>query len=83
MSKTAIKWTISFMQKRRLSLIFNDNQSDFQEIESGISQGSFISLILFLVYIRFLAPKIRAMYNCNIASFINDVAIYVENKTIA
>ncbi len=36
MSKTAIKWTISFMQKRRLSLIFDDNQLDFQEIESGI-----------------------------------------------
>ncbi len=70
------------MQKRRLSLIFDDNQSDFQEIESEIPQESFISLILFLVYIRFLAFKIRAIYNCNIASFINDVAIYVENKTV-
>ncbi len=79
----ALNELINKIKKRRLSLIFDDNQSDFQEIESEISQGSFISLILFLVYIRFLASKIRAIYNCNIASFINDVAIYVENKTVA
>ncbi len=42
-----------------------------------------ILLILFLVYIRFLAFKIRAMYNCNIINFINDVVIYIENKIIA
>ena len=57
-----------------------------RQIDTGIPQGSPISPILFLIYIRFLFPKIRMAIPGSEAyspSFIDDVAIYVESRTIA
>ena len=59
----------------------DERKSKTYYIESGIPQGSPISPILFLIYIRYLFPKIRMKFNAHSPIFIDDVAIYVENKT--
>ena len=69
------------MTKQSINLIFDENKSKTYYVESGIPQGSPISPILFLIYIRHLFPKIRMKFNAHSPSFIDDVAIYVENKT--
>ena len=47
------------MTSKQISLMFNGNQQEVTEIECGIPQGSSISLILFLIYIRNLFVKIK------------------------
>ena len=69
------------MTKRSVNLIFDENKSKTYYVESGIPQGSPISPILFSIYIRHLFPKVRMKFNAHSPSFIDDVAIYVENKT--
>ena len=71
------------MQIRQLSLIFNNDQSEFQKIDLEILQDLLILSILFLIYIQYLFLKIQLLYSCKISSFIDNVAIYVKNKTIA
>ena len=51
-----------------------------RHVTTGISQGSSISPILFLIYIRFLFPKIRMAIpglGVQTPSIINDVALYM------
>ena len=81
LSRIVIQWVKHFMTKRSINLIFNEHKNKTYYIESGIPQGSQISPILFLIYIRYLFPKIRMKFNAHSPSFIDDVAIYIENKT--
>ena len=81
LSRIVIQWVKNFMTKRSVNLIFDENKSKPYYVESGIPQGSPISPILFSIYIRHLFPKVRMKFNAHSPSFIDDVAIYVENKT--
>ena len=81
LSRIVIQWVKHFMTKRSINLIFDEHKSKTYYIESGIPQGSPTSPILFLINIRYLFPKIRMKFNAHSPSFIDDVAIYVENKT--
>ena len=54
------------------------------EIECKIPQENSISSILFLIYIRNLFAKIKQKHsNIQMPSFIDDVAVYIDNKTAA
>ena len=57
--KILIQWVAEFMTDRQISLMFDGNQQEITEIECGIPQGSSISPILFLIYIRNLFAKIK------------------------
>ena len=82
--KILIQWVTEFMTGRQISLMFNGNQQEMTEIECGIPQGSPISPILFLIYIRNLFAKIKQKHsNIQMFSFIDDVAVYIDNKTAA
>ena len=82
LSRIVIQWVKHFMTKRSINLIFDEHKSKTYYIESGIPQGSPISPILFLIYMCYLFPKIRMKFNAHSPSFIDDVGIYVENKTV-
>ena len=46
-----LKWFKSYLQKRQQCIKINSNISDFQTILCGVSQGSVLGPLLFLIYI--------------------------------
>ena len=75
-----IRWTESFLMLRSTKLTFdNQIESDFTSINTGIPQGSPISPILFLIYIRELftsSPSITQL------SYIDDISLQVSSRSI-
>jgi hypothetical protein len=51
-----IRWTDTFLSDRQIGLAFDGERESLQPVNTGIPQGSPISPILFLIYIRFLLP---------------------------
>jgi hypothetical protein len=47
-----IRWTLFFLIDKRVSLIIDSYKALKQSIDLGLPQGSPVSLILFLIYIR-------------------------------
>ena len=78
-----INWVKCFLQNRVIDLAFDGESQKPKEIITEISQDSSISLILFLIYIRYLFSKIHAkIKNLQSLSYIDDVALYVKEKNI-
>jgi len=71
------------LQEQIISLAFNKNKQKLKQIVRKISQELLVSLILFLIYIRFLFLQIRARYNVSISSYIDNVTIYIEERKVA
>ena len=57
LSKSLYYWIKSFLQDRKVQLKFDGNSQKMINIKIGIPQGSLVSSILFLIYIRFLFTK--------------------------
>jgi hypothetical protein len=67
-----IGWTRTFLEERSIRLAFDSQIEDFSEVETGVPQGSPISPILFLIYIRDLFQNLKDVYPL---SYIDDIAL--------
>jgi ribonuclease HI len=72
-----ISWVSSFLENRQLKLSFDQNTEEFRTVNTGIPQGSPISPILFLIYIRDLFTSNRGKY----LSYIDDISITVASHS--
>ena len=84
--QTVLRWVQCFLTDRRITLAFDGERNQSERVNSGIPQGSPISPILFLIYIRYLFVKINKNHlhlnlSLKLPSYIDDVAITVEGKT--
>ena len=70
------------MEGRKIQLVFDDNVGHIVDIAAGVPQGSPVSPILFLIYAQDIHPVIKIKYDTDSMSFVDDVGIYVINKTI-
>ena len=75
-------WVNNFMNNRSIALAFDGQKQHTRQIKTDIPQKSPISPILFLIYIRFLFPKIRIKARTSSSSFIDDIQISVSSKNI-
>jgi hypothetical protein len=76
-----LSWTNHFMTYRKTSLAFDGNREPLLPVQTGIPQGSPISPILFLIYLRPLFDELNARYPfAQCPSYIDDVAIVVEGR---
>ena len=66
------------MSNRALRLSFDGQTEEFSRLETGIPQGSPISPILFLIYIRELFPRIAA----KVLSYIDDISLTVASTSL-
>jgi hypothetical protein len=73
------QWVATFLSNRKLQLCFNGQIQEKVEIETGIPQGSPISPILFLLYIRNICSlKTEGAYSL---SYMDDFAITVTSNS--
>ncbi len=72
-------WVKCFLQNWVIDLAFDDERQKPKKIITEILQDSYISLILFLIYIEYLFSKIRAkIENLQSFSYIDDLALYMK-----
>ena len=79
--KSLYYWIKSFLQDRKVQLKFDGNNQKMTNIEIGIPQGSSISPILFLIYIKYLFTK-RSNTSERILSYLDDIGLVVSLKSI-
>jgi len=72
-------WTRSFLSDRTLKLSFNGNTEYTKLINTGIPQGSPISPILFLIYIRDLFLHLDGIKPL---SYIDDIALIAASISL-
>jgi len=73
-----IAWVSCFLSNRTLRLAFDGQIEGFSRIDTGIPQGSPISPILFLIYIRDLFPQLAI----KVLSYIDDIALIVSSTSL-
>ena len=73
-------WVSSFLEDRSLKLKFDSQEEDFSPINTGIPQGSPISPILFLIYIRDLFPRISSAIK--VLSYLDDIALITSSTSL-
>ncbi|QKX53974.1 uncharacterized protein TRUGW13939_01054 [Talaromyces rugulosus] len=79
-----IRWTLSFLTNRRVSLVIDGYKAPEQPIDSGLPQGSPVSPILFLIYIRGVfqameqqVPGIKAL------SYADDIGLVAQGSSVS
>ena len=69
---STITWIASFLGERRQAVVVDGACSSFVSVRSGVPQGSFLGLCLFLAYIDDLPDKVTALARL----FADDTAVY-------
>src|SRR6266516_1195119 len=81
LSKSLCFWIRLFFQNRKIQLRFDENIQEMTDVNIDISQGSPVSSILFLIYIRFLLSE-RSNTSERVLSYVNDIGLVVLSKSI-
>ena len=77
-----IRWTDTFLSDRQIGLAFDGEREHLKPVSTGIPQGSPISPILFLIYLRFLFTTIQNKHpDTTTPSYIDDVACLVVGRS--
>jgi Reverse transcriptase (RNA-dependent DNA polymerase) len=78
-----IKWTNSFLSKRRVQLVINGFIYPNRDIITGVPQGSPVFFILFIIYLSNVFDSIEARISeITALSFADDIALLAPEKTI-
>src|SRR5690606_23642742 len=79
-----VRWVEQFMTKRTIQMAFDGQMEKLQTVETGIPQGSPVSPVLFLIYLKPLFDKLEEKHpNLQFPSYIDDVAIVAKNKNLS
>ncbi len=80
--KNLILWINCFLNDRSINLSFDGESEGKKTIRIEIPQGSPISPILFLIYIKFLFEKDENLNEVRTPSYIDDIGLVVSSKTV-
>lgn len=74
----ACDWFKSFLHNRSQVTVFNDTQSDKENISIGVAQGSILGPLLFIVYINDLPNQLE---HCKISMYADDTVLFFSSKS--
>lgn len=78
-----VTWTSSFLTVRKVQLVIDGHDNEEREIETGIPQGSPVSLILFLIYISGVFNKVLETWPLVTSlSFIDDLGFIASGSSV-
>ena len=70
-----MNWFKTYLSKRKQFVTINGMNSDQEQVDYGVIQGSTLGPLLFLIYINNLS---KTQITGNIYLFANDAAIFIE-----
>ena len=79
--RSLCSWIECFMNNRHLQLAFDENKQEKTSVKIGIPQGSPVSSILFLIYIRNIFPELNIMH-IRSPSYVDDIALSYSSKSL-
>ena len=74
---SALKWAKGFLDNRHQYGIVNESSSEPIPVSSGVSQGSVLGPLLFLIYIKDLHMNVKS----KVRLFADDTALYLTIST--
>jgi len=76
-----VRWTESFMSRRKVRLVLISQEETDHDVNTGITQGSPVSRVLFTIYLSGLfAPVEDKVSGIKALSFVDDVAWLAEGE---
>jgi len=80
-----VRWVESFMEDRKVIMSMDGKEGDSMDVETGVPQGSPVSLVLFVIYLSGLFDQVEKKEDeCGSEriSFVDDVAWVVEDEDV-
>ena len=74
-----LDWFSSYLKNRKQMVFFQEDSSDFQEVYSGVPQGSVLGPLLFLLFINDVSNFTTE--GCALNMYADDVIIYTSAET--
>ena len=69
-----LQWLINFLSNRRQKVCINEEQSDWEQVLSGVPQGSVIGPVLFIIFINDMPDVVCSL----IQLFADDAKVFAE-----
>ena len=70
-----LSWFEDYLRNRMQRVVINGQASEWGEVKAGVTQGSVLGPLLFLIYIDDLVQTVRY---CNIRLFADDMCFFIE-----
>jgi Reverse transcriptase (RNA-dependent DNA polymerase) len=77
-----IQWTNLFLTDRQIQLVINGHTCPAANLETEVSQGSPVSLILFIIYLSGIFEVIKAKVLIKALSFMDDISLLISGNLI-
>jgi hypothetical protein len=77
-----IQWTNSFLTDKQIQLVINGHTCPAASLETGVSQGSPVSPILFIIYLSGIFEVIKAKVLIKALSFVDDIGLLASGNSI-
>ena len=78
-SDDTVEWVQNNLSNRCQSTYANEHTSALKDIKQGVTQGSILGLLLYIIYANDIATTIR---KSKVAFYADDTVLYVANKDI-
>ena len=77
-----VGWKFSFMRERRIQMVIDGHEEEEMEVTTGLPQGSAVSPILFIIYIREVHGAVEDKCDFTSISFVDGVRWLAKGRSV-
>jgi hypothetical protein len=74
---SSLAWFTNYLSNRQQAVEINGTRSDWENVKTGVPQGSILGPLLFILYINDLP---RVIEKCNVTLYADDTALYFSSN---